>query len=269
MLKLVIHKLRQSQAGFTLVEILVGISLALLVSGLLFTALFSQYITVLVEAERANLRSSGQSLLVSLQDELLFTIYFGEEINEDLTDPNAPSGGWTHDTTPSTLLINEVALDSVRNDVDRNIVRKEVNDCETSPITSNPVAVNNIIYFVEENENNDFMTLYKRTITPDYALCGIDEVTENPCTPTTTTCKGNIKQQSCPAEEIGNDGCLVEDSVLTENVSDFSVTYYTVDNVETIYPSSAEKIQVSLTLSDVVYGRDVDAVVNHTIRKIN
>ena len=257
------------QAGFTIGEIMVAISLALLLSGLLFGTLFSQYVSVLVESSRSDLRSNGQAILVNLQDELLFTIFFGEEINEDLTDPNAPAGGWSHNTDPSTLIINETALDSVRSDADRNIIRKEVNNCETNPITSNPPAVNNVIYFVEDNPGNDYKTLYKRTITPTYNICGIDSVTGNPCTPTTATCKNNVKLQSCPDSIVGTGGCVVADNALTNNVVDFQVQYFTVDNTPTSFPSSANKVDITLTLGDELYGREVQAVVNHTIRKIN
>ncbi len=259
----------EREDGFTLVELMVALGLSLFLSGLLLSSLFSQYIAVLAESARSDLRSRGQSLLVNLQDELLFTIYFGEEINEDLVDPNEPTGGWTNDTAPATLIINETALDSVRSDENRHIIRKEVNDCETNPVTSNPPAVNNIIYYVRDNPNNDYKTLYKRTITPTYNLCGLDSVTGDPCTPSTITCKGNNKKQSCPVDDIGADGCLVEDSKLTENVVDFSVTYYTIGNVATDHPSSANKVEVVLTLGENIYGREIEAVINHTIRKIN
>ncbi len=89
-----------------------------------------------------------QTLLINLQDELLFTIAYGEGLNTDLSDAYAPTGGWSYDTTPQTLVINEIALDSTRRDESRNIVRQRTNNCETSPVTANGVAINNVIYFV-------------------------------------------------------------------------------------------------------------------------
>ena len=170
------------ESGYTLLEVVVAIPLATLIALVLIQTMFTQYTEVLAESARSNLRSEGQALLIDLQDELLFTIAYGESLDVDLIDPHQPSGGWAYNTTPQTLIINEIALDSVRRDSDRHIVRQMLNPCETSFITANPVAKNNIIYFVDNPPEADFGTLYKRTVTPSYALCSIDSATGDPCT---------------------------------------------------------------------------------------
>ncbi len=71
----------------------------------------------------------------------------------------------------SQLIINEIALDAARADNDRQIVRQKLGDCESSQITDNTVAINNIIYFTEDIAGSPYDRLSKRTITPSYDLC--------------------------------------------------------------------------------------------------
>jgi type II secretory pathway pseudopilin PulG len=257
------------QDGLTIIELLIAIPIASMIIIVIIGSLFTQYTAVLAESARSNLRSNGQTLLINLQDELLFTIAYGEELNTDLTDAHQPTDGWSYDSTPQTLIINEIALDSARRDESRNIVRQRTNNCETSPVTSNGAAINNVIYFIQQDPGNEFGSLVKRTITPVYDLCSIDRSTDTPCTPVTATCFGNAKETSCPAEYVGTGACSRSDSVLSENIKDISIEYFSENNILTTFPSAADKIEIVLTLGDTVYGREVEAIVKHTIRKIN
>jgi len=257
------------QDGLTIIELLIAIPIASMIIIVIISSLFTQYTAVLAESARSNLRSGGQTLLINLQDELLFTIAYGEGLNSDLSDIYAPIGGWRYDTTPQTLIINEIALDSTRRDESRNIVRQRTNNCATSPVTSNAVAINNVIYFVQQGADDEFGSLVKRTITPTYSLCSIDRSSDTPCTPETATCFGNAKETSCPVANVGLGTCVTQDSLLSENIKDMSVEYFSENNIQTSFPSAADKIEITLTLGDTVYGRDVEAVVKHTIRKIN
>ncbi len=258
-----------NESGFSLIEVLTVIPIATMLVVILISALFSQYANSLAESARTTLRTNGQTILINLQDELLFTIAYGEGLEGRLDDPNEPALGWTYDTDPDTLIINEIALDSTRRDEDRHIVRQFINNCETSSITANPLAINNVIYFVEDVAGSDYDRLVKRTITPEYNYCSIDISTGSPCTPVTTTCKTNAKVTTCPEALVGSDNCESKDSVLSENVLDFDVRYFAENNIETPYPSNADKLELTLVLGDKTFGRHVEAEVKHTIRKIN
>jgi len=269
MFKLFHLKNEPKQDGLTIIELLIAIPIASMIIIVIIAGLFTQYTVVLAESARSNLRSGGQTLLINLQDELLFTIAYGEELNEDLDDPYEPTGGWSFATTPQTLIINEIALDSTRRDESRNIVRQRTNNCDTSPVTSNAVAINNVIYFVEQGPNDKYGQLKKRTVTPTYNLCSIDRSTDTPCTPETATCFGNAKETTCPEANVGTGTCASEDSVLSENIKDITIDYFAENNIQTTLPSVADKIEITMTLGDTVYGREVEATVKHTIRKIN
>lgn len=259
----------KKQDGFTITETLVVIPIATILVVVLVSALFTQYTNALAESTRTSLRAAGQTILINLQDELLFTIAYGEQLEGRLSDPNEPSGGWSYDTTPQTLIINEIALDSTRRDDTRHVVRQRVSNCESSSVTSNPLAINNVVYFVDDIDGSDFDALYKRTITPSYNLCSIDTTTDEPCTPTSATCRGNAKRMTCPEALVGTGGCSSADSMLSDKVKEFTIRYYSEGNIETTFPSDAEKIEVELVLGDKVFGKEVEATVRHTIRKIN
>jgi type II secretory pathway pseudopilin PulG len=259
----------KKEHGFTMTELLVVIPLTSIILITLVGSLFIEYTNILAESARSDLRTTGQRLLINLQDELLFTIAYGEQADSTLSDPYAPSGGWTHSSDPQTLIINEVALDSTRRDEDRHIVRRALNNCETTPETGNPVAINNVIYFVQDEPGSNYDSLRKRTLTPTYGTCSIDIDSGDPCTPTTTTCLDNAKKTSCPAGNIGNGNCETEDSILSENVIDLDIKYFAENNVQTIFPSSADKVEITLVMGDKVFGKEIQTEVKHTIRKIN
>ncbi len=263
------NKISKNQKGISIIELIVSISVASIIIVSLITILFSQYGSLMAESKRANLRTSGQALLTALQDELLFTIEYGQNLNPDLTDDFAPNDGWTYNTNPDTLIINEIALDAARADSNRSIIRQRLSSCETSQITDNPVAINNVIYFTEDNPGSLYKNLYKRTVTPTYNTCSVDRSTGNPCTPETSTCLPNAKETTCPLASVGTGNCTKKDSILSQNVLDLSIKYFELNNVETQFPSAAEKIEVTLVLGDKIFGRDIQVEVNHTIRKIN
>lgn len=255
------------QKGFSLTELMVSMVLISIFSILMFSIFTDQFASGLIESSRVRLRAEGQYTLLNLQDELLFTIAYGEEIENRLTDSYAPVGGWQYNQDPAILVINEIAIDSTRRDDTRHIVRERVNNCETSSITSNPLAINNEIYFLDKNPDDAYYTLYRRTVTPDYDLCSIDS-DGDPCSPVTADCRGNAKESTCPVSVAASDGCR-PDAVMTENVVSMDITYFAEGNTVIETPSDAEKIEVTLTLGDKIYGRDIEATVTHTIRKIN
>ena len=108
------------ERGYTIPELLIAVSVASVIMVVVVSTLFSGYISVLAESREADLRTEAQSLLINMQDELLFTIGFSETTDADLDDAYEPTGGWQYDSVPETLIINEIALDSTRRDDDRD-----------------------------------------------------------------------------------------------------------------------------------------------------
>ena len=248
-------KKTDKESGFTLVEMVIAMPVAILIVVTLFSLALNSYFTITKNNARTILLLEGQNMLFKLEDELLFATEYGEEMKSDLSDPHDPSGGWDFDTDPNTLIIYETALTAGRRDPDREFVYKQVYNCSSS---YNPIAIDNVIYFTEPNENNDRHTLYRRVLTGQYNTCGT-----------------NYRGQTCPTDDdVGQNGCVKTDALLSDNVIDFSIDYFDEDNQLIDLdaggsPLDGEKVTVSLLLGQNVFGELVTAETELTLRKIN
>src|SRR5690606_14884233 len=149
----------------------------------------------------------------------LFATDFATGKTSNLTDNNAPTGGWTYNTSPTdTLIVYETALTADRRDPDRDFVYQKSGSCSSSY----NIAINNLMYFTMPNSNDAYRTLYRRTLTPQYTTCGV-----------------NYKQQTCPVGNIASP-CAGADSLLSDKVVDFQLEYYGEDNVLLSSPTDAE-----------------------------
>lgn len=243
------HKKRQIRGhGFTLLEVLIALPIASMLSIILATTMFNQYGQLLQSAARARLRMEGEILLLSLEDELLFSTDFATAKSTDLTDNNVPSGGWTYNTTPTdTLIVYETALTADRRDPNRDFVYKKGSSCSSSY----NIAINNLIYFTAANTVDSYRTLYRRTLVPQYQTCGT-----------------NYKTQTCPASNVASP-CTGADSLLSKKVVDFQVEYFDEDNVALSTPASAELIKITVTLGEKIFGENINVTTNITMKKVN
>ncbi len=241
-------KFFQREAGFTILEILIALPLASILSIVLASTMFNQYGELLQGSARSRLRMEGEILLLSLEDELLFSTDFADAKSSDLSDAYAPTGGWTSNTTPTdTLIVYETALTADRRDPNRDFVYKKASTCSSSY----NIAINNLIYFTTKNTNDSYRTLFRRTLVPQYTTCGT-----------------NYKKQTCPASSIVAP-CTGADSVLSNKVVDFQVEYYDDGNVPLTGPANAELVKLTLTLGEKIYGKNIIVPTNITMKKVN
>jgi len=243
---------QDSSRGFSLVEILIALPIASVLALVITTTMYTQYGDLQKSTARVNLRMEGEITLISLEDELLFSTDFGEYMKSDLSDSYAPPGGWSSNTTPNTLIVYETALTADRRDANRDFVFKNLYGCSS---VYNPIAIDNLMYFTQDNAKGDYKTLFRRTVTPQY-----------------TTCNTNFKIQSCPAANVGSGGCNSADAILSDKVVDFTIDYYDEDNV--FIPSTgniwdAEKVKVNLTLGEKIFGDNIQVVTSITMKKVN
>jgi Tfp pilus assembly protein PilV len=241
-------KLFHRESGFTILEILIALPLASVLSIVLASTMFNQYGELLQGAARSRLRMEGEILLLSLEDELLFSTDFAQTKSTDLSDAYAPTGGWTSNTTPTdTLIVYETALTADRRDANREFVYKKASTCSSSY----NIAINNLMYFTTDNPADDYRTLYRRTLVPQYATCGT-----------------NYKKQTCPAATVVSP-CTSADSVLSAKVVDFQVEYFDDGNVPLTGPANAELVKLTLTLGEKIYGKNIVVPTNITMKKVN
>lgn len=243
---------KNDQRGFSLVEVLIVMPIIALITGTLFVYMFNEYGRMVNETTEANLRLESQAMLLNIEDELLFTTEYGSTIiggSLAVSDPYAPSGGWTHNTNPDTLIVYETALDSDRRDPNRNFIYRNQYGCSSS---YNQIAINNLIYFTVDNPNDNYKTLYKRTLVPQYSTCGI-----------------NFKVQTCPNQYVGTGNCQKPDVEITNKLVDFQVAYFDENNNPTTSPGAAEKIEMTVVLGDSSYGEEINVTSKFIMKKIN
>lgn len=238
--------------GFSLVEIVIVLPIISIILLGMMDFTIRQYAKMHNETSRANLRLEAETMLLDLEDELLFTTEYAQTKSSDLTDTWQPSGGWTYNTTPDTMIVYETALTAPRRNPNREFVYKNTYGCTGSNAPYNPIAINNLMYFTVQNPGTAYRTLYRRTIVPAYA-----------------TCNTNYKVKTCPAANVGSNGCTRADSKLSEKVVDFQVDYFDDNNVATADPLAAEKVKITVILGEKLFGDPVTVKSSITMKKIN
>ena len=156
------------QAGFTLVELIVSISVFAII-GVTFLGLTSNYFVVITRNnELAEMTVNSQNLLRTTVE----NIRFGDGIRQtnQISDPNAPAGGWNTSNSSFVIVIAVPALNSSH-------------DYITDPDTGSPY-MNELVYY------KDGTNLMERKLANPGA-------TGNTLM---TTCPADKASQSCPAD---------------------------------------------------------------------
>lgn len=234
------------QRGFTLVELIVIAPILMLTIVVLMGYLFNQFGQLTQEGARLRLVTDSQLITLSMQDDVFFASSFMTTLNPGLSDAHEPSGGWTYDTTPQTLIVSVPALTGNNRDPNRDQVYINTEGCDDGVIETNAPLLNNSIYFV------DGTNLYKRTVTTDGSVA---------------TCGTSYDKQSCPAE-FASDDCQ-KDILLTDKLNKFEITYYDSSNDEVTNPEQAKRIKVDVELKDRAFAEDVFGNSTITIKKLN
>lgn len=230
-----------NQSGFTLVEMLVVVPITLIVCVVLLSVLVSKNGELYERNARVSLRMEGLNLLDKLQDELTFSNRFNAGLISDLDDPNEPPGGWDYDSTPSnTLIISLPGIDKPRSDPSRQFVYYD------SGPNNGEIAVNNIVYYVDDGQ------LYRRVVAPDPDIVS----------------PANFFKQTCPPGDA-TPNCQ-DDLQMSTNVTSLQILYYDENNVAIQNnPGQADKIKVTLALSDTANGNVINESVSITVKKYN
>ena len=161
-------KWRPSQSGFTLVELLVVISV-LSIIGVVFIGMSANYFVII---NRNNLLSemtvSSQNLLRSTVENLRF----GDGVRQtnQISDANSPSGGWNTSNSSFVIIIAVPAVDASRNYI-------------IDPDTGSPY-MNELVYY-----KNGTTLMERKLANPNASGNSL-----------TTSCPDAFASISCPAD---------------------------------------------------------------------
>lgn len=162
------NSVRRSQAGFTLVEVTVAVSVMAVVA-ILFLSVVANYLVIISRNSKlSELTLTSQNLLRTTVE----NIRFGDGVRQTNANPdaNAPVGGWNTSNTNFVIILAVPAIDTSHNYI-------------TDSTTGSPY-MNELVYYKNGS------TLMKRTLA-------------NPgATGTTlqTSCPAALATPSCPAD---------------------------------------------------------------------
>lgn len=159
----------KNQSGFTIVELLVAISLIGIIS-VSMIAVFGNYLTIITRNSRANeLTAESQNLLRSTVEELRYGA--GVQQTNNVIDPRLP-GGWSTSNSNFVIIIAVPAVNTS-------------NAYIINPDTGSPYN-NELVYFKQNK------TLYKRTLANPLAV-GNKLKTSCPLASVSSTCPADRK----------------------------------------------------------------------------
>lgn len=179
-----------SQGGFTLVEVLVSISLASILAVGLFSIITTYFVAITRNNLLIDMTVDSQNLLRATVEELRYGA--GVRQSNSISDANAPVGGWNTSNANFVIIIAVPAVDSSRNYI-------------TDPLTGSPYN-NELVYFKSGT------TLYKRSLAHPAATGNTLQ----------TSCPAGLATPSCPADKKLIEA--VDDMVFTLYDQDDAVT---------------------------------------------
>lgn len=159
-----------THSGFTLVEVLIALTVSTILVGVLLTVTFSFYGNTIRNSTEARLAVESQTILRSIVEEL--RVSSGIRASNIILDINGPAGGWTTDNDSLVLIIAKPVVDIN-------------NDYVIDPNTGSPYQ-NELVYYAVDNR------LYKRYLADTAA----------PGNMFTTSCPPALATGSCPADVV-------------------------------------------------------------------
>lgn len=254
----------KSQSGFTIVELVVVITVLSILIGLVLTTLGSFYQSNTTSLSQTVQSTDTRSVLRSIENDLVTSSGFLATTSMVPVNPTGSDnidGIWSYKGTDAlhpnnrVLISSNYATDKPASDETRSLIF-----CNSG---SQPL-INNLVYFVAKDPNSTKYNLYRRT------MIG----TGTGCTATP------FQKQSCaPAKASINPPCQSSDAVLLYDVENFTIDYYaTPDKQETIIDqygvgetsiSTAKSIKITVTTNRLIDGVSTPYSSNIRISRLN
>ncbi len=230
-----------AQRGVTIVELLVIITVAGILSTIVFTTLDDLYQSNVRAIAETTQAADTRSALHTIEDSL--TLASG--VLASYTPPAAPFGpddsdqpwSFTYPGTPGfqTLLVRSAASTKNPDGSRAVVVNSDSTACPAAGSSS--IVFNTTIFFVKNG------TLYRRTQTP------------KPCT------LASAQKQTCATTATVRTDCQSNDARLLDNVTKLQFDYYT-------QASDTIPMNISDTATDISTAQAVDVTIE-TTRRIN
>lgn len=210
------------QKGFTIVELLIAITISGIASFLMVTAVIYVYGTLLGEQTKSEMVRESQVLLNRISDDLRL----GSQILDTttITDPNGdtngPSNTWVTSDPANVLIITLPATDTN-------------NDLVTDPSTGD-ILQHETVYYSKDG------VMYRRL------LANPDAVTN-----------GAVQRTSCPPP---GSGTCPPDLTLLNGIENLLFTFRGYSDEVVVDPTSARSVDLTVNSVRRLYGKDLYVV---------
>ncbi len=257
MRSLQVSKHQTFHTGFTLVEMLVVAPIAILSIGIIVSVTISMVGDAMISQARATAAYTTQDALDRIEKDIRLSSAFlstfssvqpGQGKNATpalMTDTTSFST--SSNTASDTLILNSPATTSDPYDSGRALVyyKDQPNACGGASTNLNRPLTTRVIYFLRTQ--NSVTTLWRRTVVPIWNT--------SPTVDANTVCNAPWQRDSCPTTN-GSD-CQANDEKMIDNVSAFTLTYYTASGATTTNSRMATNVKVLLKTSQSVAGSTV------------
>lgn len=223
------HMLTSRSAGFTLVELVIVVPIAMLT--------LMSVVAVMINLVSENISVRGelsamhdvQQALGTIEADASLTAKFLTTKDTQFSDPYGPDssgGSWSFNGSSAdvnALLLRTYATTKNPLDPSRTAVYLNQIGCTSDVLLSNPALTTNTLYFVRNG------SLYRRILTDTSA----------------TTCATQYQKQSCPPDRATNNAiCKANDSLLVTGVTKFKIEYYSDTQASTPITTSSGSASV-------------------------
>ncbi len=248
------NKTSAAQNGFTLVEMLVIVPIALLAIATIISVMVALVGDVLVARTRASTVYELQDTLTRIEsDSRLSTAYLSSYFpavpqgrNDDSTPFNAPAPN-------NDLIFNMPATTTNPYAGTRDLVYYDgqPNACSSGSVQNNKALSLRVVYFTKDNGDGT-KTLWRRTIVPSWTLTAGSA---------NTVCAKPWQRGSCSLSQslgaLPSTPCQTYDEKMLSNLTDFTPTYFDTNGAVTTDIRNAASISVSITQTKQVAGESV------------
>lgn len=250
------------QRGFTIVELLVVVTVLSILVGLVLTSLGSFYQSSTTSLTQTVQSTDTRSVLRKIESDLVTSSGFLATTTMAPVTPTGAdnsTGAWSYKGNDPlkpdnrVLISSNYATDKASTDETRSLVL-----CGGAPL------INNLVYFVAKDPSTNLYNLYRRTMVGTGSGCS--------ATP--------FQKQSCAAASAStNPPCKATDAVLLYDVEKFTVDYYaTSDKQETLIDQygagessipTAKSIKITVTTTRLINGVSTPYSTSIRISRLN
>ena len=262
-----------ARRGFTLVEMLVVAPIAILSIAAIVALSISVVGDALISQDRATTAYTIQESLDRIEQDVRVSNSFltgysnllagqGKNATSTLMTDTTAFTATTNGTVTDTLILDQTATTSDPFDSSRTLVyyNSQPYTCGASSAHLNRTLQAPVIYFLRNDNDGNGNVLWRRVIVP------IWNTNAGASMDADSVCAAPWQRDTCPKV---NANCQAVDEKLINNVTAFTLAYYTATGTSVADGSSANSVKILLTTTKTIAGASTTSSGTLRVTRIN